>query len=124
MKNILFALITLIPINSFLFAQIYSEEDVEICNQKFQISIKEDLKDQPINDVVVVVGKSFIGTEYLAKGLEEDGDEQLVVNLSGLDCTTFVEYCVALARCVKKGASSFDDYMEEVQIHSLQRWRY
>jgi len=115
LKNILFTLIALFSINSILFAQIYSEEDIEICDKKFQIAVKADLKDKPISDVVVEIGESFIGTEYHAKGLEEDGDEQLVINLSGLDCTTLVENTIALARCVKKGTTAFDNYLEELQ---------
>lgn len=115
MKNIFFILIVLISISSILFSQIYSEEDVEICNKKFQISIKEDFINQPINKVMVEIGESFIGTEYLAHGLEADGDEQLVTNLTGLDCTTLVENTLALSRCVKKGSTSFDDYLLELE---------
>jgi hypothetical protein len=116
LKTSLFILIAVITSNSFLFAQVYSKEDVEICNQKFQISVNEDLKDQPINDVIVKIGESFLGTEYLAHSLEEDGDEQLVINLSGLDCTTLVENSLALARCIKEGKTSFEDYMKELQF--------
>ncbi len=99
-----------------LNAQIFSESDMETCDTKFQIAIDEELESEPINDVIVEIGESFIGTDYLAHALEEDGDEQLVINLTGLDCTTLVENCVALARCVKKGTTSFDDYLEEVQF--------
>jgi len=98
------------------YSQIYSEEDVEICNQKFQISVEDDLKDQPINDVIVKIGESFLGTEYLAYALEEDGDEQLVINLSGLDCTTLVENSLALSRCVKLDSTSFENYLHELQF--------
>jgi len=98
------------------FSQIYSEEDVEICDKKFQIAVKAYLKDEPISDVVVEIGESFIGTDYLAHALEEDGDEQLVINLTGLDCTTFVENCLAMARCVKQGTTSFNDYLEELRF--------
>lgn len=101
---------------SFLSAQVFSEEDVEVCNSKFLIAVKEDLKEKPISDVLVEIGKSFVGTEYLAHALETDGDEQLVINLSGLDCTTFIENSLALARCVKKGTTSFDDYLNELQF--------
>ncbi len=48
--------------------------------------------------------------------LEKDGDEQLVINLTGLDCTTFLENSLALARCIKKGTTSFEDYLEELQF--------
>jgi len=97
-------------------AQVFTEEDVEICNQKFQLAVKEDLKDKPVKDVVVEIGESFLDTDYLAHALESDGDEQLVINLSGLDCTTLVENSLALARCVKIGETSFDDYLEELQF--------
>ena len=115
MKNFVYILIVLISPYAILTAQVYSEQDVEICNQIFQISVNEDLKDKPINEVVVEIGESFIGIDYLAKGLEVDGDEQLVINLTGLDCTTLVENTLALSRCVKMGATSFDDYLSELQ---------
>lgn len=98
------------------YSQVFSEEDVEICNQKFQISVEDDLKDQPINDVIVKIGESFLGTEYLAHALEEDGDEQLVINLTGLDCTTLVENSLALSRCVKLDSTSFKNYLDELQF--------
>ncbi|HEY6436378.1 MAG TPA: N-acetylmuramoyl-L-alanine amidase-like domain-containing protein, partial [Ignavibacteriaceae bacterium] len=97
------------------YAQVFSESDVEICDMKFQIAVNEELEYKPINDIIAEIGKSFIGTEYLAHGLEEEGDEQLVINLTGLDCTTLVENCLALSRCVKKGSNSFDDYLSELQ---------
>ena len=115
MKNLVYLLIVLISSCSIIIAQVYSEQDVEICNQKFQLSINKDLKDKPINEVVVEIGESFVGTNYLAKGLEADGDEQLVINLSGLDCTTLVENTLALSRCVKMGTTSFEDYLSELQ---------
>ncbi len=98
------------------YSQIYSEQDVDICNQKFQIAVKENLKDKPINEVVVNIGESFLGTDYLAHALEEDGGEQLVVNLTGLDCTTLVENSIALARCIEQDSTSFKNYLEELQF--------
>jgi len=98
------------------YSQIYSEQEIDLCNQKFQIAVKENLKDKPINEVVVKIGESFLGTDYLAHALEEDGDEQLVINLTGLDCTTLVENSIALARCIKQDSISFEYYLEELQF--------
>ncbi len=67
---------------SILLPQIFSEEDVEICNAKFELAVDKNLAKKSIGDVIVEVGKSFIGTDYLAHGLEKDGDEQLVINLN------------------------------------------
>ena len=99
-----------------LQAQIFSEQDVEVCDSKFQLVVNKNLAEKPIADIIVEIGKSFIGTNYLAHGLEKDGDEQLVINLLGLDCTTFLENSVVLARCIKKGKTSFEDYMNELQL--------
>ena len=101
---------------SILLSQIFSESDVEICNAKFELAFDKDLVDKPIGDVIAEVGKSFIGTDYLSHSLEKDGDEQLVINLTGLDCTTFLENSLVLARCIKKGKTSFEDYINELQF--------
>lgn len=98
------------------YPQIFSEQDVEVCDSKFQLAVNKNLTEKPIGDIIVEIGKSFIGTDYLAHGLENDGDEQLVINLSGLDCTTFLENSLVLARCIKKGKTSFEDYMSELQF--------
>ena len=101
---------------SNIAAQVFSEKDVEVCNSKFELAVDKNLSDKPIGDVIVEIGKSFIGTDYLAHGLEKDGDEQLVINLTGLDCTTFLENALFLARCIKKEETSFEDYKDELQF--------
>ena len=101
---------------SILLSQIFSEEDVEICNVKFQLAVEKNLAEKSIGDVIVEVGKSFIGSDYLSHGLEKDGDEQLVINLTGLDCTTFLENSLVFALCIKKGKTSFEDYQKELQF--------
>ena len=98
------------------FSQVFSPKDVEICQSKFQLAVDKNLAEKPIGDVIVEIGRSFIGTDYLSHGLEKDGDEQLVINLTGLDCTTFLENSLVLAQCIKKGETSFEDYMNELQL--------
>ena len=107
--NILMSLIS-------LRGQIYSENDVEICNQKFQLAIDKNWENLPIGDLIAEVGKSFIGTDYLVHGIEKDGNEQLVINLNGLDCTTLLENSLIISRCIKKGKTSFEDYQSELQF--------
>jgi len=101
---------------SILLPQIFSEEDVEICNAKFELAVDKNLAEKSIGDIIVEVGKSFIGTDYLSHGLEKAGDEELVINLTGLDCTTFLENSLVFARCIKKGKTSFEDYQKELQF--------
>jgi hypothetical protein len=109
---LLFGLLTF----SNLIPQIYTENDVEICSSKFQLAIEKKWEDLTIGDLIAEIGKSFIGTDYLAHGIEKDGEEQLVINLTGLDCTTLIENSLVLARCIKKGKTSFKDYKKELQF--------
>ncbi|MFV0520824.1 MAG: N-acetylmuramoyl-L-alanine amidase-like domain-containing protein [Mangrovibacterium sp.] len=68
-----------------------------------------------IGDDVILVGKSFLNTPYVSNTLEGNKREKLVINLSWVDCTTFVEYVLAIARSVHYGDSSFSEFRRELQ---------
>jgi hypothetical protein len=97
------AIVLILLFSSNLNAQIFSEKDIEICNSKFELAVSKSLAEKPLNEIIVEVGKSFVGTEYVAHAIDQDGEEQLVINLAGLDCTTFLESTFALARNIKSG---------------------
>ncbi len=90
--------------------------DEQICKLKFDFAVSQSLTGKPINEVIVEIGKTFIGTDYGANVLDTDGDEKLVVNMRALDCVTFYENCVTLARCVKMKKTTFDDYLAQLQL--------
>jgi len=50
-------------------------------------------------NVIVEIGRFFLDSPYKAATLEAPGKEKLIANLSGFDCTTFVETVLALAGC-------------------------
>jgi len=81
---------------------------------------KSELSDKPINEVVVEIGLTFLGTPYVEKTLEIEGDEPLVINMLGLDCTTYLETVVTLSRLTKMAKFSFEDYENELEF---QRYR-
>ena len=58
---------------------------------------------------VFYFGKKFLGIPYVAHTLELGDKEHLIVNLHGLDCTTFVETVVALSMCDQQNQRTFDD---------------
>lgn len=100
---------------SSLFAHFLEElTDEQICRLKFDFAVSHSLAAKPINEVMVEIGRTFIGVDYLANSLEDDGPEKLIVNLRALDCVTFYENCVTLARCVKMKKTTFNDYMEQL----------
>ncbi len=102
------------PIKNLL--ALADDADAEICRQKFDLAVSEDLVNKPINEVIVAMGKSFIGTEYGAHVLEEPGPEHLVINMRALDCVSFYENSLVLARCIKMKKFTFDDYKAQLQF--------
>ena len=74
------------------------------------------LADEPLGEVIGSIGRMFLGTPYVAHTLEVEGPERLVVNLRGLDCLTLVENSLALARCVKRGRATMEDFQAELRF--------
>lgn len=68
---------------------------------------------------MIYYGKKFLDVPYAAHTLEVGDEEKLVVNLSQMDCTTFVEYVAALSMCDMKGQGRFRDFCD-----NLTRIRY
>ncbi|MEN8227886.1 MAG: N-acetylmuramoyl-L-alanine amidase-like domain-containing protein [Bacteroidota bacterium] len=70
---------------------------------------------EPASVLMVKVGSSFQGTPYVAHTLETE-EEQLVINLRELDCTTFAENCLAISRTIKSESPTFEQFTAELQI--------
>lgn len=70
------------------------------------------------NDVLFFA-RQFLGRPYVAHTLEGHDPERLVVNLRGLDCTTFVETVYALTLTKRQNSDSFSDF-----CHNLESLRY
>jgi hypothetical protein len=113
MKLVL-VLFTVLFLYSPIYSQVYTEKDSEICASIFQYAHKNNLKNESLGNIIVSVGKSFIGTEYQATTLEREGEEALVVDLKGLDCTTFLENSIVFARLIKRDSTSFNNYLSEL----------
>lgn len=52
---------------------------------------------QESDNVILKQALKFLGTPYVAHTLEVNEQEQLIINCNEVDCTTFVEYVLALA---------------------------
>lgn len=76
---------------------------------------QKDLSGKTIQDLTLEIGQSFIGTPYVEKTLELPGDEKLVINLTGLDCTTYLETVVTLARVAKSGNLTFEGFERQLE---------
>jgi hypothetical protein len=93
-----------------------ADPDESICAKKFELAVSLDLQQKPIGGAVVAMARSFLGTDYAANTIEAAGKEHLVVNLQTLDCVTFYENSLVLARCIKKNSLTFEAYKKELQF--------
>jgi len=114
MKKIaLFLILCLCTSNSFSQQIVCSAQDTTTFTNKIKEFAK--LPKQPMGNTVVAIGKSFLGTPYVAKTLEIGETEALVINFQGLDCTTFIENVLAFAVMIKKEQSNFDDFTNNLE---------
>ena len=72
-------------------------------------------KSLPIGDLVLRIGLDFMNTPYVAKTLDRTKEEKLVINLHELDCTTFAENCLALARTIKSNNANVATFCNELE---------
>ncbi|MBI3364416.1 MAG: DUF1460 domain-containing protein, partial [Ignavibacteriae bacterium] len=108
---------------AFLFAAILldlvstvsQQDDTLLCNRVFSFAFEHKLIEKPMGDVIVAVGKQFLGKPYEANTLDRSDSEQLVINLHSFDCVTFVENVLALARNIKSNRLSLDAYTGELR---------
>jgi hypothetical protein len=119
MKKLFFSLLLLLPL------LLPAQGEIEIyCTAENQALVKKQLKelqekdwpDKSIQEIVIAVGKRFLGTPYEGKTLEVEGEEKLVIHLSGLDCTTFLETAVVLARLVRDDDFTLEGYAQELAL--------
>lgn len=96
-----------------------TERDLEIFRATLEWARGERLDTLPIGEIVVQVGRRFVGEPYTPGTLEVEGPERLVVNLREFDCVTYVESVLVLARMIRAGESDFDTFQRE-----LTRLRY
>jgi len=92
---------------------VVTEKDKALLQEKFdQFSNDSSLS---VGELVLRIGNDFMGTPYVGNTLDRTLDEDLVVNLHELDCTTFVENCLAIARTIKSGKLTFENFTSELE---------
>lgn len=116
-KNTLFISPILIGFNTSLFSKIFQENEG---NNLFDILINKAEKHNwykyNFNELIITVAKNFIGIPYISGTLDNENFETCVINLNGLDCVTFFENSLALARIIKKRKFTYQDFLDEVEF--------
>lgn len=61
-------------------------------------------------------GRQLIGLPYVGKTLEKHRQEQLVVNLRQMDCTTYTETVMALTLCMRQRRATFAAFCDNLRL--------
>lgn len=95
-----------------------TEEDWEVLRTTAGMGWSQRWDALPMGESMVRIGLTFIGTPYVPGTLEVAGEEGVVVNLLELDCVTFVENVLAIARFIRLAGP------EILESESRMRERY
>lgn len=115
----------LIPCFFFFLLSLPISSQQLICSDQdriaFDIKIKEiqNLKQSDLGNTMISVGQTFLGLPYVAKTLEIGESEALVINLQGMDCTTYVENVLAFSILLHEDKMNFDSF-----VNTLENIRY
>ena len=72
-------------------------------------------KETPIEELVAAIGKQFLDVPYVAHTLEQGKDEPLTIKFQALDCTTFAETSLAIARTIKAPKTNIEQFVRELE---------
>jgi len=89
--------------------------DRRIFEELIRFLDKKKITAKSPKQIILEIGKFFLGTPYVSGTLETKGAEHLVVNLRELDCVTFVENVIALVRYAKSREKSFEGFRSLLQ---------
>lgn len=93
--------------------------DREIFEERMAWARAEGLDTLPVGEIIARLGRTFVGAPYVPNSLDVEGPERLVINLRELDCVTYVESLLAMARMIRAGQDDFETFQGE-----LARIRY
>ena len=118
MKKILQFILPFLFLSTGLFAQ-----ETTVCSLESRERLEKLLRDfsqreqsaKTTQELISEIGKNFLGTAYVEKTLELPGEEKLVINLLGLDCTTYLESVIGLAQTIREQNFSFEGFEEKLE---------
>lgn len=101
----------------------YTEAD----KQKVESLLKAAKTERKDEHRIIYFAKQFLGIPYVGHTLESGDKEHLIVNLHEMDCTTYVEYVLALSLCDEYNKRTFEDfcnYLTKIRYRYGDLWDY
>ncbi|MBQ4029524.1 MAG: DUF1460 domain-containing protein, partial [Prevotella sp.] len=83
---------------------------------KVESFLAEAYKQDFTTNWVLYFSSKLMGIPYVAKTLEGNDTEKLIINLRQLDCTTFVENVMALSICAQRRLYTFNDFCRYLKL--------
>lgn len=112
-NNILY--FTLILLFGFGLAHTSESEDKKFAKIVSKAS-KEDWSSLPYGELIVKVGKEFLGVPYVGGTLDKDAVESCTIELDKLDCVTYFELTLAIADAlITEDDPTFNSLFDRVQ---------
>ncbi len=96
---------------------IFANEDYSVIGVEKLRNLAGEFNNQkniPINELMFKIANHFIGTPYVGNTLEGGDGELCRINFEGLDCVTFYELVLCMARSFKKGNYDINSLVNEV----------
>lgn len=114
MKDILATIIlALLPIAALPQETIYTSKDSIRIEDILQRSTGKNAC--VAGERVIAIANEFIGEKYVGGTLEQGVEEPLFISCTELDCTTFVELVLAIAKTADEGSCSFSDICRNLE---------
>lgn len=118
MKRFLTSLVFLLAFTfaatNFVFSQ--NQKDVEIFHAFMKFADSKGLKKMKNGDRIKAIADYFKGSPYIAGSLDAGVKEELVINLRGFDCLTFVENVLALNLTIQSNSPDFDLFKNKISF--------
>lgn len=115
MKYSLLLFLTVVGFHMKAQTVVCEAQDRVLMDSVFAKAKRENWKDLPSAQLMDTLAVQFLGTPYVSKTLEATGGEKLVVNFTGVDCTTFMETVLALAVVIKKDQADYQSYVNIIE---------
>lgn len=91
----------------------YNNEKEDVGKIKDVLQKTKKVKD--INQRVIAITQEFIGTPYVGGTLNVPEEEKLYVNTTALDCLTFVETVIALAKSSELENPTLNEFLKNLR---------
>ncbi|MBQ7422819.1 MAG: DUF1460 domain-containing protein [Prevotella sp.] len=108
------AIILMIYFCFFNEVKAYHRDD-SIFVEKLFMGVPQEIR-MNSSALMLYYGRMLKGIPYVGHTLDRTDDEQMVVNLQELDCTTYLENVVALTLCTKHHQSCFRNYVNQLKL--------